>query len=433
MNKQIQKLLSIVLVLTFLVVVITGCSKPKEVSEGKDKGNNDKDTSVDNTVDPEEKITLTFWHTYGDGEEAQLKDVVIPMWQEMYPNITIEAVRQDSGQFHQMMVTAFGTGQTPDVARIDIVNTAAYAEVGGIVALDEFEGFSEVKDSFLEGPLSTNFYKEHFYGLPLDTNTKAAVVNLKAMEAIGLKEVPATMEEFLEAAKQSEVPLLNVSGVGDWDLYPYFWLFGGTLTDEGFTKATGYLDSQASVDAINKLLELQKNKVFTIRDVDGSVDAWDGIRTGEYAMFFEGPWFFGSYEENLEQGIVPAVIPSYNGRSASVVGGENLAIFEASEHKAAAFDFAKFMTSEKVQLAMLEVGQIPVLKNLVTNSQVTDNPVWSVYMKQLESASARIPSPNHTAIGETWSNAMMNIFANKADVQTELQNAAALIDAELAK
>ncbi len=433
MNKQIQKLLSIVLVLTFLVVVISGCSKPKEESDGKDKGNNDKASSVDNTVDPEEKITLTFWHTYGDGEEAQLKDVVIPMWQEMYPNITIEAVRQDSGQFHQMMVTAFGTGQTPDVARIDIVNTAAYAEVGGIVALDDFEGFSDVKDSFLEGPLSTNFYKEHFYGLPLDTNTKAAVVNLKALEAIGLKEVPATMEEFLEAAEKSEVPLLNVSGVGDWDLYPYFWLFGGTLTDEGFTKATGYLDSPASVDAINKLLELQKNKVFTIRDVDGSVDAWDGIRTGEYAMFFEGPWFFGSYEENLEQGIVPAVIPTYNGRSASVVGGENLAIFEASEHKAAAFEFAKFMTSEKVQLAMLEVGQIPVLKNLVNNTQVTENPVWSVYMKQLESASARIPSPNHTAIGETWSNAMMNIFANKADVHTELQNAAALIDAELAK
>ena len=89
MNKQIQKLLSIVLVLTFLVVVITGCSKPKEVSNGKDKGNNDKDSSVDNTVDPEEKITLTFWHTYGDGEEAQLKNVVIPMWQEMYQNITI--------------------------------------------------------------------------------------------------------------------------------------------------------------------------------------------------------------------------------------------------------------------------------------------------------------------------------------------------------
>lgn len=428
-----QKLLSIVLVLTILLTAMTGCSKKNETSESNGKDNTKKDTSVETNTDTEEKITLTFWHTYGDGEEKQLKEVVLPMWQEKYPNITIEAVRQDSGQFHQMMVTAFGTGQTPDVARIDIVNTAAYADVGGIAALDNFEGFGEIKDSFLEGPLSTNLYKEHYYGLPLDTNTKAAVVNLNTMKTIGFTEAPATMEEFIAAAEKSEVPLLNVSGVGDWDLYPYFWLFGGTLTDEGFTKASGYLDSQASVDAINKLIELHNNKVFTIRDVDGSVDAWDGIRTGEYAMFFEGPWFFGSYEENLEQGIVPAVIPSYNGRSASVVGGENIAIFEASENKEAAFEFLKFMTSEEVQLVMLEVGQIPVLKNLVTNSQVTENPIWSVYMKQLESAGARIPSPNHTGIGEAWSNAMMNIFANKADVLTELQNAAALMDSHLAQ
>lgn len=52
-------------------------------------------------------------------------------------------------------------------------------------------------------------------------------------------------------------------------------------------------------------------------------------------------------------------------------------------------------------------------------------------MKQMESAYARIPSPNHTAIGEIWSDALTNIFVNGADVQTELTNAAALIDAQL--
>lgn len=401
MSKKLHRILTLVVVLTFLLLIVTGC-------KGKEEGS-DTTTSTGNGSIGDKKITLTFWHTYGDGEEAQLKNVVLPMWQEKYPNITIEAIRQDSGQFHQMMVTAFGTGQTPDLARIDIVNTAAYAEIGGITALDDFKGFAEMKDNFLDGPLSTNFYQNKYYGLPLDTNTKAAVVNLNTMASIGLTKAPATMEEFIAAAEKSEVPLLNVSGVGDWDLYPYFWLFGGTLTDESFTKATGYLDSQASIDAVNKLIEIHNKKVFTIRDVDGTVDAWDGIRTGEYAMFFEGPWFFGSYEENLEQGIVPAVIPSFNGRSASVVGGENIAIFEASKNKEAAFEFAKFMTSEEVQLAMLEVGQIPVLKSLVANEKVTQNPIWSIYMKQLESASARIPSPNHTAIGEVWSNTMMNI------------------------
>lgn len=58
------------------------------------------------------------------------------------------------------------------------------------------------------------------------------------LKEIGLDDVPETMEAFIEAAKDRGTYSLNVSGVGDWDMYPYFWLFGGTLTDDGFTKAT---------------------------------------------------------------------------------------------------------------------------------------------------------------------------------------------------
>jgi len=377
-----------------------------------------------------EPITLVFWHTYGDGEEEQLKNVVLPMWNELHPEITIEAVRQDGSQYHEMIVTSFGTGQSPDVARIDIVNSAAYAAQGGLTALSDYEDFAALKDTFLEGPLSTNLYQGGYYGLPLDTNCKAAVINTAIMSELGIDGAPATMEEFIAAAEARGTYSLNVSGVGDWDLYPYFWLFGGSLTDEGFTKASGYLDGAASVAAIQTMLDLHAKKVFTIRDVDGTVDAWDGINS-EYAMFFEGPWFFGSYEEKLSQGIIAATIPTYNGRSASVVGGENIAVFATSKHADAAYEFAKFMTSEAVQLAMLEKGQLPVLKSLVDNETVLNNPVWSVYMKQLESASARIPSPNNEQIKQVWSDAMTEIFVNGGDVQTTLTAAAQQMDALL--
>ena len=184
------------------------------------------------------------------------------------------------------------------------------------------------------------------------------------LKELGLDEIPATMEEFIAAARTRGTYSLNVSGVGDWDMYPYFWLFGGVLTDDGFTKASGYLDSDASIAAMQKIVELHDEKVFTIRDVDGSVDAWDGINS-EYAMFFEGPWYFGSYDDCEAKGIVAATIPTYEGRSASVVGGEDIVDFSTSKQKDAAYEFAKFMTSEEVQLAMLEAGQLPILKSLV--------------------------------------------------------------------
>lgn len=377
----------------------------------------------------QEPVTITFWHTYGDAETPVIDEVIIPMFEAANPDIKVEAVRQ-SGDFNQMLVTALGTGVVPDVARVDIIKTSAYAKLGGIVAMDEIEGFDALKDAVLEAPLSTNLWNGHYYGLPLNTNCKAAVVNLNVLKELGFDEPPATMEEFVAACKEKAPGQykLNVSGLGDWDLYPYFWLFGGKLTDEGFTTASGYLDSAESVAAINTMLELHEDGVFTIRDVDGTPDAWDGINS-EYAMFFEGPWA----PFNEEAGIVPALIPTWNGKSASVVGGENIVIFSGSQKQDAAFRFVTFMLSEEVQLELLKVGVIPTLKSCVDSEAVQADPKWSVYMKQLESAQSRIPTPQASTVEQLWQDAMTEILIEGADVQSTLTNYAAEIDIELAK
>lgn len=378
-------------------------------------------------ADAEEATTITFWHTYGDQETPILDEVLIPVFEKANPDIKVEAVRQ-SGDFNQMIVTALGTGVVPDIARVDITKTSAYAKLGGIVPMDEIEGFAALKDAVLQGPLSTNIWNGHYYGLPLNTNCKAAVINLEQMKALGFDGAPATMEEFITACKEKAPGefKLNVSGVGDWDLYTYFWLFGGVLTDEGFTTASEYLDSEASVNAVKTMMRLHDEGIFTIRDVDGTPDAWDGINS-QYAMFFEGPWY------PFSDAIVPALIPTYNGKSASIVGGENIVIFEGSKNKEAAFWFLRFMLSEEAQLELLKVGVIPTLKSLVENEAVTTDPKWSVYMKQLESAQSRIPTPQASTVEQLWSDAMNMIFLEGADVQETLTNTAAEIDIELAK
>lgn len=374
-----------------------------------------------------EDTTITFWHTYGDQETPIIDEVIIPLFEETHPGIKVEAVRQ-SGDFNQMLVTALGTGVVPDVARVDITKTSAYAKLGGIVPMDEIEGFADLKDTVLEGPLSTNLWNGHYYGLPLNTNCKAAVVNTEVLRSLGLDAVPATMEELIEAcrANGNGEYKINVSGVGDWDMYPWFWLFGGVITDDGFTKASGYLDSEASVNAVKTIMQLHEDGIFTIRDVDGTPDAWDGINS-QYAMFLEGPWY------PFSETVVPAAVPAYNGQSASVVGGENIVIFTGSEKKEAAFEFVQFMLSEKVQLKLLEVGVIPTLKSLVENDAVKNDAKWSVYMQQLESAKSRIPTPQASVVEQLWSDAMNMIFLEGADVQETLTVTAGLIDEELAK
>ena len=52
-------------------------------------------------------------------------------------------------------------------------------------------------------------------------------------------------------------------------------------------------------------------------------------------------------------------------------------------------------------------------------------------MKQMESAKARIPSPNNSAIQEIWSETVTSIFVDGADVAQALHDAAARIDEQL--
>lgn len=384
---------------------------------------------------PAEKVHLTYWHTYGDAEEPFFKENVLTEFQKKYPNIEVEALRQEAGQFGQLITTALGTGETPDVARIDLTQISAYAKQEGILALNDMEGFAEIKNQLLEGPLSTSLYKGKYYGLPLDTNCKAAIMNMNVMKKLGFTEPPKTMEEFIDASRKFSPGkyTLNISGVGDWDLFPYFWLFGGTATDPGFTKASGYLDSAQSIAALQTILDLHKEKVITIRDIDGTPDAWDGIKKGTYAMFFEGPWFWSSNPDYKDKNITYAPVPTYKGKAATVVGGEDIVIFKNSKHPKETFEFVKFLLSEDAQILMASKGQMPVLKSSIDNNQIKSDPILSTYQKQLESSFTRIPSPQASAIVQIWQDEVTKALQGKQTAEAALKTAAPKIDAELAK
>ncbi len=383
------------------------------------------------------KVTVTFWHNYGaDAETPYFNNTIVPLFQAQYPNIDLKVVAQGSDQYNNLLITAIGTHTAPDVARVDLMSLMNYAKLGGVLPLDGMKGFVDLKGKLLEAPLSTNLYHGKYYGLPLDTNCKVAVINMNNLGTLGFSQPPKTLEELIAAARKGGAgkPVINVSSASDWDLLPYFWMYGGVVTDAGFTKASGYLDSARSVDAMKQLAALHSDGILTIKEIDGSTDAWDGIQMGEYGMFLEGPWFFGFIKDYKSKGIVPAPIPTYKGSSASIVGGESVAVFKDSKNPDAAFELVKFLLSDQVQVLMgVNMGQMPVVKSVANNPQFAGNPVWSIYLKQLATAKARIPSPQRTAIEQAIKDAFDSILRGKAKPEDALHTAAQLIDAAIAK
>ena len=147
MKKSVSKWMALLLSVVMIVMCAAGCSKTQTQETATDDTTDAPAQAADTPAqadEPEqtdapeqaEPVTITFWHTYGDSEEAQFLNVVMPLWESLHPEIKVEAVRQDGSQYHQMIVTSFGTGMSPDVARVDIANIAAYAKQGGLAALD---------------------------------------------------------------------------------------------------------------------------------------------------------------------------------------------------------------------------------------------------------------------------------------------------------
>lgn len=420
-----RKLLALVCALS--VAILAGCSgSAKPAAENKDAA----------APKAEEKVTITFWHTYNtdSNENKVLNDTVIPAFNKKYPNITVKSVVQPYDGLHDSLVTAAASGTAPDLMRMDIIWTPEFAKLGALEELDKYAGFGDLKSAVFPGPLATNAYKGKHYGLPLDTNTQVIVYNPDFLKAAGLTAPPKTMEEFKQyltkTAGQDKYGFA-LGGTYTWQFLPLFWTFGGKVTSDDYTKASGVLNGDASVAAVQEILDLYKQKLIAPTMTGGQPGTWDGYKAGQYGAVLEGPWFFASMQNDMKGKLQGSVVPASKGGSISVVGGENIVMFKSSKNKEAAWKFIQFMLSDEAQVAMAKTGQMPVTKSASANPVMKEAGYYDAYVQQLQTALPRTPVPTWTKIDKILGDAMEAVFRGADQPKSALDKAAKEIDALL--
>lgn len=374
-------------------------------------------------------VTITFWHTYNtDGPETkQLNDVVIPAFQQKNPKITVKAVVMPYDGLHDQLVTAASGGGLPDVMRMDIIWTPEFAKLGALAQLDSLSGFSDLKSKVFPGPLSTNVYKGHYYGIPLDTNTQVLIYN---------KELVPTAPKTLDDVKAAAATLkgkqdtwgVGLGGFGPWNMLPWFWTAGGNVTDDNFSKASGVLNSDKSVAALQWIVDLQKSGYMGPSTLGGKPDSWGGFKAKNYGMLSDGPWFFPIIAKDMGPSVVGAPMPQGPGGSISVVGGENFVIFKSSKNQEAAWTFAQYLLSDEAQTAMAKVGQMPVTRSASQSSVMKQVDYYAPYITQLETAKPRTVSPNWPKIEKILSDAFEAALRGSKTTKQALDDAAQQID-----
>jgi len=382
-----------------------------------------------------EPVTISYWHTMSDPETAQLEKVVAA-FEAANPGITVETTRFAYDDFKPAILTGLAGGEAPDTARMDIAWVSEFANEGALMQLDGMmPGFEELADGTFPGPLSTNFWQGHYYGLPQNTNTQVLLWNKGVYEAAGLSEPPATMEEFADVVctltKGEEQYGYALGGTYFWAPAPIFYTMGGQIVDEEITTASGYINGAESVAAFTLLTDLYNEGCISPNLLGGGIGTADGHATGLYANIIDGPWMVDIYKGNYPEFEVNfALIPTGpDGTTSSVVGGEDVVIFEGTEKAEAAMKWAAFLLSEESQLMMAEVGVIPTLKSVIGNAELPE--YFGIFLEQLQTAQARVPHPAWSDMDNAINNAFQRMLRGEQTPQEALDQAAEEINALL--
>ena len=381
----------------------------------------------------EDTVTINFWHHYSaqSAENETLMNVLIPAFEAENPGIKVNAVSHEWAELHDKVLVSAQSNSLPDVARCDIAWLPEFQKMGILTALDEaMPDYAEVSGQLLDSAMSTAMVGGHPYALALNTNSKIVFYNTAMLEAAGVA-VPATMDEWVlaigklsgENANGQQVWGWNEPALAGWNICPFIWSFGGALTNEDQTVASGYINGPAAVKAVECFAALVKENCITGFNA-GDIPMTDGFGTGRYAMMLEGPWksaeLAGAYPD-VAYGTAP--IPAGEGGSISVLGGEDIAMFNTANQDAA-WKFMKFMTGEFAETEMAKCGQIPVNKAAL-ESETVKNADYAPFIEAIQTAKARPTVAAWSEMDNGLTVAMTQIVTGEKTAQEALDALAA--------
>lgn len=298
--------------------------------------------------------TIEWWQFWTDPTVKPTIDSMVADFERLNPDIKVKITDLTWANGHEKIVIAFASGRAPDIVELGSDWIAQFAASGQIADLSD----DVAADSSQYQGWGMATYEGRVYAFPWILGTRVVFVNRDLLTMAGYDPswVPVTLPHFYEAiAKIDSVGRPN--GIHGWGsntaekhrLYkkylPFFWSYGAQLfTDDG---EYCVITSTWAVDALKdyKWISDSYGYVANQRRIE------DAFLDGKIGVILSGDWLLKRIEQekrriNFVTTLFPG--PGYPGRS--FMGGEFLAINEASDNRDEALKFVKFITSPENQV-----------------------------------------------------------------------------------
>jgi len=206
--------------------------------------------------------------------------------------------------------------------------------------------------------------------IPYDAEPMVLFYNKTMFAQAGLKEpgVDYTYEQFLSDAKALTKDGVQGFAVAPDISYPYLpfaFANGNVPVKDGKLSITapGFVaDIQQTFDLVGK-----ENVAAAPNPADTTDVPMQGFQAKKVAMVIEGPWFYSTIREGMENEVGVAVVPSKSGKPVGMIQGSGFGISAKCPDKKAAFqNIMKMTTPEVVAYVGKHRGTVPSIDSALS-------------------------------------------------------------------
>jgi arabinogalactan oligomer / maltooligosaccharide transport system substrate-binding protein len=374
---------------------------------------------------------LVVWHAYRGAEKTAFEKVV-GMFEKSpgAKGMKVNTLAIPYDAYADKISAAVPRGKGPDLFIYAQDRLGGWIEAGKTVEPIDFFIDKPTRERLLPGMLEAMTYKGGVYGLPINYKSITLIYNKDLV-----KTPPKTTDEMVKVAKALTNAQSGRYGLAYWYTNFYFHsalmnAFGGAVFDKD-GKLT--VDSPATVASLNQMMTWYKKDGIMPTEPSEALIA-SMFNEGKAAMVINGPWFVGDIDKKINYGL--AVLPVVDAAKKPMrpwLTIEGAYVAASSAKKEAAYELAKYLTSEEAGLVLaLEGRQLHTNKAVYNDKRVSGDAVLKAFRDQLDSAEAMPNRPEMTMVWSPATTAMNKIVKGNASVEAALKEASGTMQDSIA-
>ncbi len=380
-----------------------------------------------------QEITLQFWdNQQTESGLSQFQQEAVDRFMAENPDIKVEVTTIPYPEYQQRLLTAVQGGNAPDVATLDQIWVGAFAQAGAVANLAGMADAAGIsRDRFFPGAWDSANFNDGLYGIPFNVDVwQFSFYNQDLLDEAGVDPQSLTTFEGLRAAAEAltgdgrfGVGLFSHRGE-DTVVVVNSFIFsnGGAVLDDSGACA---LNRAPAVEAMTYLQDLAQFAPEGILNASsGSMRELflNGSLAVEFWPALEQPTL---QKSDINWGFVNGTAPE-GMTPIGTFGGWNLAIFESSEHKDAAWKFIEFMVREDVNGDVVDLIPANIAAAEAFLAENREGP--ERILEQLNNAKPRPLSARYLEVADIQLDLYQSVFSGE-DVQASADTACEAIDA----